>query len=120
MAIGLVMVATIFPVGVKLTSLSTERSVGSIVADEAFAKVQLYGLRDFDQWPEALIDAGRATPIYASPAEATYYAHSDFLYTSHGVLFPNDTLYGNDDDFYAWRPGPNGVFNGGRFLGKRT
>jgi prepilin-type N-terminal cleavage/methylation domain-containing protein len=30
MAIGLVMVATIFPVGVKLTSLTTERTIGSL------------------------------------------------------------------------------------------
>ena len=39
MAIGLVMVATIFPVGVKLTALTTERTIGVIVADEAFAKI---------------------------------------------------------------------------------
>jgi hypothetical protein len=51
MAIGLVMVATVFPVGVKLTSLSTERTIGAVVADEAFAKIQLYRLRDFDLWP---------------------------------------------------------------------
>jgi prepilin-type N-terminal cleavage/methylation domain-containing protein len=56
MAIGLVMVATIFPVGVKLTTLTTERTVGAVVADEAFAKIQLYGLRDFElaggnNWP---------------------------------------------------------------------
>ena len=59
MAIGLVMVATIFPVGVKLTSLSTERTIGVVVADEAFAKIQLYGLRKFrtpaggNNWPVA-------------------------------------------------------------------
>ena len=51
MAIGLVMVATIFPVGVKLTSLSTERTLGAVATDEAFAKIQLYGLRDFALWP---------------------------------------------------------------------
>lgn len=50
MAIGLVMVATIFPVGVKLTSLATERTIGAVVADEAFAKVRLYGLRDPNLW----------------------------------------------------------------------
>jgi prepilin-type N-terminal cleavage/methylation domain-containing protein len=51
MAIGLVMVATIFPVGVKLTTLTTERTIGAVAADEAFAKIQLYGLRDFQYWP---------------------------------------------------------------------
>jgi prepilin-type N-terminal cleavage/methylation domain-containing protein len=56
MAIGLVMVATIFPVGVKLTALTTERTIGAVAADEAFAKIQLYGLRDFGTlpgWPVA-------------------------------------------------------------------
>ena len=51
MAIGLVMVATIFPVGMKLTGMSAERSVAAVTADEAFAKIQLYGLRDFANWP---------------------------------------------------------------------
>lgn len=50
MSVGLVMVATIFPVGVKLTSLTTERSVGAVTATEAFAKIRLYGLRNAG-WP---------------------------------------------------------------------
>jgi len=53
MAVGLVLVATIFPVGVKLTGLSAERSIAAVAADEAFAKVRLYGLRDFQYWPVA-------------------------------------------------------------------
>lgn len=55
MAIGLVMVATIFPVAVKLTTLTTERAVGAVAADEAFAKIRLYGLRDFQYWPAAML-----------------------------------------------------------------
>lgn len=51
MAIGLVLVATIFPVGVKLTTMTTERSIAAVTADEAFAKIQLYGIRDFSTWP---------------------------------------------------------------------
>lgn len=50
MSVGLVMVATIFPVGVKLTSLTTERSVGAVAATEAFAKIRLYGLRNANDW----------------------------------------------------------------------
>jgi prepilin-type N-terminal cleavage/methylation domain-containing protein len=74
MAIGLVMVATIFPVGVKLTSMSTERTIGAVVADEAFAKIQLYGLRDFQFWPSAQRAGG--------DPDATYEACDDFLYTN--------------------------------------
>lgn len=82
MAIGLVMVATIFPVGVKLTALTTERTVGAVAADEAFAKIQLYGLRDFQYWPAALIDAAGAPPVYPIPDLATYDTCADFQYAS--------------------------------------
>ncbi|MEN6307374.1 MAG: prepilin-type N-terminal cleavage/methylation domain-containing protein [Anaerohalosphaeraceae bacterium] len=43
LAIGMVMIAMVFPVGVKLTSTATERTVAATVANEAFAKIQLYG-----------------------------------------------------------------------------
>lgn len=43
LAIGMVMIAMVFPVGVKLTSTATERTVAAAVANEAFAKIQLYG-----------------------------------------------------------------------------
>jgi hypothetical protein len=73
MAIGLVMVATIFPVGVKLTSLTTERTIGAVVADEAFAKIQLYGLRVFVNWPSA--------ELAGDNSNATYSTCNDFMYT---------------------------------------
>lgn len=47
LAIGLIMIAMAFPVGVKLTSIATERTVGTVAANEAFAKFQLYA-RDPD------------------------------------------------------------------------
>ena len=86
MAIGLVMVATIFPVGVKLTTLTTERTVGAVAADEAFAKVQLYGLRDFSLW--SLIAAG-------SPKENCL----DFQWVSDYRIAPgSDGIWGTNDD----------------------
>lgn len=45
--VGLLMVAGTFPVGIHLTAVSTERTLGAIAADEAFAKVQLYGVDTF-------------------------------------------------------------------------
>lgn len=96
MAIGLVMVATIFPVGVKLTGLSTERTVAAVVADEAFAKVQLYGVRDFVNWPTA-IDNGN------DPLE-TYYACDNYIFTNLYAL-GSDGILGTGDDItvpLAW------------------
>ena len=93
MAIGLVMVATIFPVGVKLTSMSTERTIGAVVADEAFAKIQLYGLRDFVNWPVAI-----------SPnQECTDFQHliKEQDFDGNGVIDAADALFPGWSDFPA-------------------
>ena len=42
LSIGMMLVATMFPVGIYLTSVASERTMAAIVADEAFAKIQLY------------------------------------------------------------------------------
>jgi prepilin-type N-terminal cleavage/methylation domain-containing protein len=82
MAVGLVMVATVFPVGVKLTSLTTERSIGAVASDEAAAKVQLYGLRDFRYWPAA-------QQVNPADPNLTYTNFSNYLFTNLYALGPN-------------------------------
>ena len=89
MAIGLVMVATVFPVGVKLTTLSTERTIGAVVADEAFAKIQLYGLRDFYLWPSAQLAAGDPS--------VTYFSCDDFQYTNLYDMGPDGLPLSGDE-----------------------
>jgi prepilin-type N-terminal cleavage/methylation domain-containing protein len=44
LAVGLLMIAGTFPVGIFLTAAATEQTIAPIVADEAFAKIQLYGI----------------------------------------------------------------------------
>jgi len=44
LSIGMMLIATMFPVGIYLTTVATERTMASIVADEAFAKIKLYGI----------------------------------------------------------------------------
>ena len=111
MAIGLVMIATIFPVGVKLTGMSAERSVAVVVADEAFAKIQLYGLRDFADWPAAQIAENANDPLYLPNwTDATYDFCDDYLFTAEVIVKPGlDTLWGTADDIYT-SPGPDGVY----------
>lgn len=46
LAIGMMLIATMFPVGIYLTTVATERTMAAIVADEAFAKIQLYGFEN--------------------------------------------------------------------------
>jgi prepilin-type N-terminal cleavage/methylation domain-containing protein len=44
LSIGLMLIATMFPAALYLTTVASERTMAAIVADEAFAKIQLFGL----------------------------------------------------------------------------
>jgi len=43
LAVGMLFIAGVFPVSVHLITISSERTIAATVADEAFAKIQLYG-----------------------------------------------------------------------------
>lgn len=67
LSIGMLLVATMFPLGMHLTAVASERTMAAIVADQAFAKIQLYGVdvslltdvncADFNEVSDNLIDA---------------------------------------------------------------
>ena len=44
LSIGMMLIATMFPVGIYLTGVGVERTMASIIYDEAVAKIRLYGL----------------------------------------------------------------------------
>lgn len=43
LAVGMIFIAGVFPVAIHFTTIATERSIAAVVADEAFAKIKLYG-----------------------------------------------------------------------------
>jgi len=49
LSVGIMLVATMFPVAIYLTTVASEKTMASIVADEAFAKMRLYGIEDMNQ-----------------------------------------------------------------------
>jgi prepilin-type N-terminal cleavage/methylation domain-containing protein len=49
LAIGMIFIAGVFPVGIHFTTISTERSIAAVVADEAFSKMRLCDL-NLDMW----------------------------------------------------------------------
>lgn len=49
LAVGMLFIAGVFPVAIRLTTVSAERTIATVVAEEAFAKVQLYISRDPNQ-----------------------------------------------------------------------
>lgn len=44
LAIGMIFIAGTFLTGVYFSTISTERTIAAVVADEAFAKIRLYGI----------------------------------------------------------------------------
>jgi len=52
LTVGLIFVAGVFPVGIHFATIASERTIAAVVADEAFAKIRLYGLTfDPARWP---------------------------------------------------------------------
>ena len=52
LTVGLIFVAGVFPVGIHFATIATERTIAAVVADEAFAKIRLYGVDlDSSAWP---------------------------------------------------------------------
>ncbi|MHC4556732.1 MAG: type IV pilus modification PilV family protein [Planctomycetota bacterium] len=44
LAIGMIFIGGTFLVGIHFTTIATERTIAAVVADEAFAKIRLYGV----------------------------------------------------------------------------
>src|SRR4030042_1337956 len=52
LSFGMVFVAGVFPAGIYLMTISTERTIAAVAADEAFAKVRIYNVNFASpQWP---------------------------------------------------------------------
>jgi prepilin-type N-terminal cleavage/methylation domain-containing protein len=90
LSVGMMLIATMFPVGIYLTSVAAERTMAAIVSDEAFAKIQLYGFKNPVPQPDD--DANRAefygkTYDYEQAHNAPYLGGSPCLPGSYD-LFP--------------------------------
>jgi Tfp pilus assembly protein PilV len=48
LAIGLLFIAGAFLAGIHFTTIATERTIAAVAADEAFAKIRLYGINPAD------------------------------------------------------------------------
>ncbi len=50
LAVGMLFIAGVFPVGIHFSTVSTERATAAVVADEAFAKIRLYNNLSLMNW----------------------------------------------------------------------
>jgi hypothetical protein len=76
-------IAGVFPVGIHFTTIASERTIAAIVADEAFAKIRLYGVADFNSWP--------VPPVVAC---------ADYRNVSFGVVNPEEFAYPSDPNIH--------------------
>ena len=72
LAIGMIFISGTFLTGIYLSTIATERTIAAVVADEAFAKIKLYGIdpADTDLAVDQLISFETLNPIAAD--EFTY------------------------------------------------
>ncbi|AQT68527.1 Tfp pilus assembly protein PilV [Anaerohalosphaera lusitana] len=49
LAVGFMLIVAMWPAAIKLTAMSTERTIGAVAADEAAVKMPLYGVANVDQ-----------------------------------------------------------------------
>jgi hypothetical protein len=72
LAIGMIFISGTFLTGIYLSTIATERTIAAIVADEAFAKIKLYGIdpADTDLDYDQLVSFEMLNPIDAN--EFTY------------------------------------------------
>jgi type II secretory pathway pseudopilin PulG len=85
LAVGLLFIGGTFMTGVYFSSVSTERTIAAAVADEAFAKIRLYGLD-----PDASgLSTTQSVPFEQLKAIPT----SEYLYPSDGSSSPSSGQY---------------------------
>jgi len=74
-AVGMLFIAGVFPVGIHFNTIASERTIAAVIADEAFAKIRLYGV-DFNSWPVppavACTDFRNVTYVVVDPCEFSY------------------------------------------------
>ena len=92
-AVGMLFIAGVFPVGIHFTTIASERTIAAVVADEAFAKIRLYGVADFN------------SPLWPVPPGI---ACADFRDVSYGAVnpyefsYPSEPNIGISDKQFYW------------------
>lgn len=99
LAVGLLFIGGTFMTGVYFSSISTERTIGSVAADEAFAKIRLYGLDPNAIDPVRLyaLDPNSGDPAFIPYVPFDWLSgipSSEYLYPSTGDMFAAQYSWG--------------------------
>jgi hypothetical protein len=75
LALGMLFIASVFPAGVYWTTVASERTISAVAADEAFAKIKLYG-----------VNISGLSPITQTQVESVSSIYSgEYGYPSYGA-----------------------------------
>ena len=95
LAVGLVLVAGVFPVAIHFTMTASERTIAAIVADEAFAMIQLYAEGN----PATTLDDIKITAL----SDTSFADFNDVtIFPATDTMLDSDFAYGNSSQYY-WR-----------------
>ncbi len=96
LAIGMIFIAGTFLVGIHLTTVSTERTIATVVANEAFAKVEIFGV---DMRDPKLAGGDHLTPFEVlNPVDPNEFAYpstqtlpdKQYFWSALCRLYPSD------------------------------
>ena len=88
MAVGMILVAGLFPAGVLLTNTAVERTIAAVVSDEAFAKIRLYGI----DLTNAKVQSSQSAALFAL-VRLRPFADDEFWYPSVTGADPGTKQY---------------------------
>lgn len=72
LAVGMTFVAGVFPVAIYFTTIATERTISAVAADEAFAKIKLYGVTVNSIPTITCVDFNDVSTVPLDPSEFIY------------------------------------------------
>jgi type II secretory pathway pseudopilin PulG len=80
LAVGMLFIAGVFPVSIHFTTVASERTIAATAADEAFAKIKLYGI------PGGVVDNSQTSL-------SAVYPNVEYAYPSTPTSDPNAKQY---------------------------
>ena len=100
LAIGFMLIATIFPVGLKLTTMATERTIAGIVIDEALAKIKIFD-PNMNNLPVANVDMMYFNSDTSDGYNRLYNRFTEAEVVDFVHLYPSTDI-NTDDKKYSW------------------
>ncbi|MFA5239604.1 MAG: prepilin-type N-terminal cleavage/methylation domain-containing protein [Phycisphaerae bacterium] len=105
LSVGMIFIAGVFPVGIHLTTIATERTIAAVTADEAFAKVRIYAEGDLGITTDNVVLSGLSLNTlmdFNSPAVFLATAATAGNIDADEFAYPSDPGINVSDKQYSW------------------